>query len=206
RALADFDAAISLDPSDYQARLTRAQLEFAQHRSGVADDLDAVDRLAQPQANVRLTLGYLYNAIEEYAAAIHQFDLWIDYHGDDVNLPIALASRCGAEAAAKVDLDRAPSDCDRAIHIMPKAAPIHEAAVAMSNRGLVYLRQGRMNDALADFDAALRLQPEFPLARYERGLVELRKGLRTEGQADMAAAQAHRPDLAKRLANIGLTP
>lgn len=205
-ALADFDTAITFDPNDFEAHLARAQLEFRQHRPGVEDDLDAVDRLAPPQANLRLTLGYLYNAIEEYAAAIHQFDLWIDYHGEDVNLPIALASRCGAEAAGKVDFDRALGDCDRAIHIMPKAAPVHEAAVAMSNRGLVRLRQGRLDDALADFDAALGLEPAFPLARYERGLVELRKGLKAQGQADMATAQAHRPDLAKRLANIGLTP
>jgi tetratricopeptide (TPR) repeat protein/predicted aspartyl protease len=205
-ALADFDSAISLDPNDFQARLMRAQLQFQQHRSGVQDDLDAVDRLAPPQASVRLTLGYLYNAIEQYAAAIHQFDLWLDAHADDVNLPIALASRCGAEAAAKVDFDRALADCDRAIHIMPKTAPVHEAAVAVSNRGLVHLRENRLDDALADFDAALKLQPEFPLARYERGLVELRKGLESEGQADIAAAQAHRPDLPKRLANIGLTP
>ncbi|MGH8319358.1 MAG: tetratricopeptide repeat protein [Steroidobacteraceae bacterium] len=205
-ALADFDAAVTLDPSDFQARLARAQLELRRRRAGVEDDLDGVDHFAPPEAYLRLALGQLYDDIGEYAGAVHQFDLWIDYHRDDVHLPLALTERCGSEAAANLDLDRALDDCDRALHTMPQAAPIRTTAVAMSDRGLVYLRQGKLDRALADLNAALKLQPEFPRARYERGLVELRKGLEAEGQADLAAAQAHHPGLAKRLARMGLTP
>jgi predicted aspartyl protease/tetratricopeptide (TPR) repeat protein len=205
-ALADFDAAVALDPRDFDARLARAQLELRQRPAAVEDDLDAADRLAPPQSNLRLTLGRLYDQIGEYAGGVHQFDLWIDYHGDDVRLPIALTDRCGSEAAANVDLDRALDDCNRALRMIRKAASIEAFAMAMSDRGLVYLRQGKLESALADFNAALKLQPDAALARYGRGLVEIRKGLAAEGQADIAASQDRLPGLAKQLAPIGLRP
>ncbi|MGA7537673.1 MAG: aspartyl protease family protein [Steroidobacteraceae bacterium] len=205
-ALADFDVAIQLQPDDFEAYLARAELELHRAPASAENDLDAVDRLAPQQGDMRLTLARLYAAAGEYAGAVHQYDLWIDYHADDVRMPLALSNRCGSEAAANVDVDRALEDCDTALHLMPKAAPIGATAVALSNRGLVYLRQGTLDKALADFDAALKLQPELPLARYARGLVELKKGLRAAGEADLAAARAHAPELTKRLMSIGLTP
>src|SRR6185437_4592599 len=92
-ALADFDTAITLNPADIQVRLARAELEVHQRPASVEDDLEALDRLAPPQANLRLTMGQLYDRIGEYAGAVHQIDLWIDYHQDDVSLPLALADR-----------------------------------------------------------------------------------------------------------------
>lgn len=168
------------------------------------DDLDAMDHLAPPEANVRLAMGHLYDRIGEYAGAVHQYDLWIDYHADDVSLPFALADRCGSEAMANVDVDRGLEDCNRALRMMPKAAPIRTFAVAMSDRGLVYLRLGKIDPALADFAAALKLQPRLPMALYGRGLAEEKKGLKAEGQADLAVAAALRPGLPKRLAGFGL--
>ena len=205
-ALADFDTAIRLQPDDFEAYLARAELELRRKPASAEDDLDAVDRLAPQQSDLRLILARLYATAGEYAGAVHQFDLWIEYHADDVRMPNALSNRCGAEAAANVDVDRALEDCNAALHLMPKAAPIGATAVTLSNRGLVYLRQGRLEDALADLDTALKLQPEFPLARYERGLVELKKGLQSQGEADLAAARAHAPGLTQRLRSIGLTP
>ncbi|MGH8169932.1 MAG: tetratricopeptide repeat protein [Steroidobacteraceae bacterium] len=203
-ALADFDTAITLDPADLQARLARAEVEVRQRPASVEDDLDAMDRLAPPQANLRLAMGQLYDRIGEYAGAVHQIDLWIDYHQDDVSLPLALADRCGSEAMANVDVDRGLGDCNRALRIMPKAAPARAAAVTLSNRGFVYLRLGKPDDALADFAAALKRQPDLPLALYGRGLAERRKGLKAQGQADLAAAAASSPGLTQRLASFGL--
>ena len=203
-ALADLDTAVTLDPGDFQARLARAQLEIRQRPSAVEDDLDAVDHLAPPEANLRLAVGQLYDHIGEYAGAVHQYDLWIDYHADDVSLPFALADRCGSEAMANVDVDRGLDDCNRALRMIPKAAPIRTSAVTMSDRGLIYLRLRKIDKALADFAAALKLQPSLPVALYGRGLAEQEKGLKTEGQADLAAAAALRPGLSKRLASFGL--
>jgi tetratricopeptide (TPR) repeat protein/predicted aspartyl protease len=205
-ALADFDGAIQRQPDDFEAHLARAELELHRAPASAENDLDAVDRLAPQQWDLRLTLARLYAAAGEYAGAVHQYDLWIDYHADDVRMPLALSNRCGSEAAANVDVDRALEDCDTALHLMPKAAPTEATAVALSNRGLVYLRQGLLDKALADLDAALKLQPGLPLAQYARGLVELKKGLRSQGEADLAAARARAPELTQHLTGMGLTP
>jgi tetratricopeptide (TPR) repeat protein len=205
-ALADFNAVIQRRPDDFDAYLARAQLEMASQPDSAESDLDAVDRYAPQQADLRMQLARLYAAAGEYAGAVHQYDLWIDYHPTDVRLKYALSSRCGSEAAANVDLDRALDDCNTALRLIGKSGAVQMSAITISNRGRVYLRQGQLDRALADFEAALRLQPQFPLARYARGVVELKKGLTAEGQADMAAAQAHRPGLDKRLASMGLKP
>lgn len=205
-ALADFSSAVRLRPDDFEAFLARAELEMAKQRAAAQGDLYAVDRLAPQQADLRFQLARLYAAAGEYAGAVHQYDLWIDYHADDIRLPWALGGRCGAEARADVDLDRALKDCNRALRLMRKRAPVPASAMVMCNRGIVYLRQSRLDDALADFDAALALQPRLLVARYARGLAELRKGKHDQGQMDLAAVQAARPDLAQRLAAMGLKP
>ena len=76
----------------------------------------------------------------------------------------------------------------------------------MSNRGLVYLREGQLDSAVADFQAALKLDGALPLARYALGVAELKKGLTAQGQADVAAALGHTRDIAKRLAGLGFKP
>ncbi|HEX5206542.1 MAG TPA: aspartyl protease family protein [Steroidobacteraceae bacterium] len=202
-ALADFSAAIRLQPDDFEAHLSRAQLELPGQPADAESDLDAVDRFAPQQADLRLMVAQLYGAAGQYAGAVHQYDLWVEYHPHDIRLPSALSSRCGSEAAANLDLDRALEDCGSALGLM--RSPAH-SATALSNRGLVYLRQGKLDSALADFEAALKLQPRLPAACYGRGLVEIRKGLRAEGQAHLAAIRAQHPDLARHLSGLGFTP
>ena len=205
-ALADFGAAIQRRPDDFDAYLARAQLEMAKRPEGFESDLDAVDRLAPQQADLRLLLARLYTAAGEYAGAVHQYDLWVEYHPNDVRLSGALSSRCGSEAAANVDLDRAVDDCNSAARLERKSGAVDAVAVTLSNRALVYLREDRLDDAFADLETALKQHSQSPRARYELGLVELRKGLIAQGQADLAAAQTQHPGLAERFASIGLKP
>jgi tetratricopeptide (TPR) repeat protein len=205
-ALADFTAAIQRQPADFNAYLARAQLEIVKQPDAAESDLDAVDRIAPQQADLRLPLARLYGVAGEYAGAVHQYDLWIEFHPDDVNLAYVLASRCGSEAAANIDLDRALDDCNAALRLTRKSGMDQESAITISNRGMVYLRQGRLDDAMADFQSALKLRSQFPLARYALGLVELRKGLTVQGQADLTAAQTQFPGVAKRLASMGFRP
>lgn len=201
-ALQDFDAALALDPNDYQAHLARAELQLPRIHAAVEDDLSAVDRLAPQQADLRLLLGNLYQGIGQYAGAVHQYDLWIEYHEDDVRLPRALAGRCGLQAAANIDLDRALDDCNQALSKLPSA----EHALVFSDRGLVYLRLGRLDRAIADATAAIGLHAKSGNPLYVRGLAELRQGLTAEGQADLAAARKIQPDIARHYTAIGLKP
>ncbi len=220
-ALADFDEALKLSPGDYDAHLARAELQLPRLHAAVTDDLDAVDRLAPPEADLRMHLAALYGSAQQYAAAAHQLDLWIQYHPQDIRVPDALGLRCWARAAADVQLDQALADCNRAIHAKLAASHSvfwrlsHQAAPGpgwlLRNRSLVYLRRGDFDQAIADDDAALaQIQPgdsdESAPPLYLRGLAELRKGLKSQGQADLAAARKLQPDIAKHYASMGLTP
>ena len=179
---------------------------MARQPGAAQTDLDAVDRIAPQQADLRLQLARLYGAAGEYAGAVHQYDLWVEYHPDDINLPYALAGRCGSEAEANVDVDRGLDDCNTALPLIRRSGMDQISAMTLCNRGLVYLREGQLDNALADFRSALKLRSQFPLARYALGLVELKKGLTAQGQADLTAAQAHTSGIAKRLAGMGFTP
>ena len=220
-ALADFDQALKLAPDDYDVHLARAELQQPQLQAGVAGDLDAVDRLAPQEADLRLRLATQYSSIGQYSAAARQLDLWIQYHPRDIRLYEALGSRCWARAAANVELDQALADCNGAIHA--RLVESHSAfwrlthrnapgpSWLMSNRGLVYLRLGDLDRAIADDNSALaQSDPQddeeraYPL--YERGLAELRKGLQSQGQADLTAARKLQTDIDQHYASMGLKP
>ena len=68
------------------------------------------------------------------------------------------------------------------------------------------LRRKNYDAAIADYDAALRLQPKIAWSLYGRGLAKLRRGLSSEGRADIAAATALQPKMTERAARYGVTP
>jgi tetratricopeptide (TPR) repeat protein len=198
-ALQDFNHALELKPEYAAARLLRAQLRRGMH-ADVTSDLDALDHLVPPQDDMRLALGVLYESGHGYVAAVHQYDLWIESHGHDVLLVTALNDRCWARAEADRDLDQALKDCNAALRLSKKAAPI------LDSRGLVYLRRGELDRSISDYNAALALRPNQADSLYGRGLAEMRKGLRQAGQADLEAARARDAQIAERYAGLGLTP
>ena len=74
------------------------------------------------------------------------------------------------------------------------------------SRGFVYFRKGDMTKAVADYDAALSLQPRMAETLYKRGLAKNRKGDAVGGKSDIAAAlrlDAHAGD---DMNEIGLRP
>lgn len=79
-------------------------------------------------------------------------------------------------------------------------------APLLRTRSLIGLRQGNLQAAIADDDAAIKLRPHGAYALYARGLAELREGSKADGQADLAAAEKLDGDVAGRFARMGLTP
>jgi tetratricopeptide (TPR) repeat protein len=203
KALEDFSQAIKLKPDDVPALLARAELRAGRHDSPdtIGSDLDAADRAAPREADMRLELGGLYEGVRNYPAAIAQFNRWIDSHNrDDIQMPRARNARCWARALIGQELDRALDDCNAAVRSSPKVASFHDS------RGLVYLRQGRYDKAIADYDAALALNPKAAWSLYGRGLAKQHLGQAAAGQADIAAATALFPKIAEEAASHGIVP
>jgi tetratricopeptide (TPR) repeat protein len=72
-------------------------------------------------------------------------------------------------------------------------------------RAFVYLKLGKIENAIADYDAALKLDPELAGSLYGRGVAKLRGG-DDSGNADLAAAKTVQSDIAEEFARYGVTP
>jgi tetratricopeptide (TPR) repeat protein len=203
KALEDLSQAIKLKPDDLPALLARAELHA--RRSDPAElvtaDLDAADRAAPKQADMRLTLGGLYEHAGNYSAAIAQYDDWIDArNSDDVQMPGARDARCRARALAGRELDKALDDCSFAVRKRSKVASF------LDSRGLVYLRLGKYAKAIGDYDAALALDSKIAWSLYGRGLARQHLGQSAAAEADIAAARALYPKIAEEAASHGIGP
>jgi tetratricopeptide (TPR) repeat protein len=165
----------------------------------VISDLDAADRFAPPQADIRLQIASLYARARRFAEAIIQYDKWITAHDQDVQMPEARNARCWARALWGQELNQALLDCDSALKSRP------DTAAFLDSRGLVRLRMGDLDRSIADYDAALRLQPHIAWSLYGRGLAKVKKGLTTAGEADIAAAMAIQPRIDEEARTHGIT-
>lgn len=204
-AMADFDHALELKPDLVEALVARAELSVLDgHRTLAGRDLDAANAAASPQSDVRLSMARIYAAAELPEPAVVQLDLWIAAHGDDARLPDALNSRCRIRALGGRDLPLAQQDCDAALKRANKATAFY-ARVADS-RGLVRLRLGEYDASIADFNAALKIDPKNAGSLYGRGIDKLRKQDLSGGQADIAQATALWPKVAEAFGRHGIGP
>ena len=88
---------------------------------------------------------------------------------------------------------------DRAL-ISPEA---EAAATALYNQGFEFWRQGKLEEAIASYDAALKLRPDYPEALCAGGFLLHQAGKREQALRFYDEALRYRPDYAIALANRG---
>jgi tetratricopeptide (TPR) repeat protein len=198
-ALADFDEALKREPNDADTLLRRGEI-YLQTRDAKRARLDfeAALKLSPDNPDLPSQIGLSYARAGLFEPALAQLDTWIAAHPKDESLPQALSARCWTRAAWGKELEKALADCDLALRR-------DKTSEVMTNRALVLLRTGRLDDAVAQYTAALKLQPRSAPALYGRGLAELKKGAKAEGEADIAAASAIAPGLPQQYKRYGLT-
>jgi len=194
----DLDQALKLKPDDVQTLLARAKLSLASHDTpAVVADLQAADRAVPKESNVRLQIADLYTQADALQAALAQYDLWIAARREDAELARAKNGRCWVRALMGSDLEKALDDCDDALGMI-------KSAEFLDSRGLVLLRLGKYDRSIADYDAALKLNPRIAWSLYGRGVARMCKGMTAEGQADIAAAIAIQRSIAEDARKHGL--
>ncbi|MGN6374419.1 MAG: aspartyl protease family protein [Sphingomonas sp.] len=199
-AAADLDGALKLSPDDASSLLLRAWLRLdREDKAGALSDAEAADRVLAPQNGSRMELANLYESLDRYDRAIASYGQWIEFHGDDSDLPEALNDRCWLRALSGVDLDDAIHDCSRAMHLRPHSSDI------IDSRGWANLRAGKLKDAIDDYDDALKLEPKLASSLYGRGVARRRLGEKVAGDKDIAAAKAIDPDVATIFTKHGIT-
>lgn len=110
-----------------------------------------------------------------------------------------LNNLCWTLGTIGFDLEKALGDCNASLALARSAA-------ALDSRGLVELRLARLDQALADYDEALKLQPKQSSSLYGRGIARLRKGMMAEGQADLEAARKISRSVEESFKGYGVTP
>ena len=189
-AAADIDKAIALEPADPEARLMRAGFRLGAHDpAGAHEDMIAADKALPPSSDRRLPLGSILNIVDDYEAALRNFEAWLKAHPEDVNRPSGLNGRCWTRALLNRELDRALDDCNTAIRLRPADASY------LDSRALVRLRRGELAKALGDYDAAIRLSPKTAWSIYARSMVRKRMGDISGAAVHRAAAIALQPNV-----------
>jgi tetratricopeptide (TPR) repeat protein/predicted aspartyl protease len=202
-ALTDFNRVLELKPDHQPALMIRAQLRLdIKNTTDARSDLDAIDKLAAKQADVRFEMAMAFERANWMPSAITQLDLWIRSHEEDSRMPIALAARCRARAVLGQELAQALKDCNRALSGSFKGSN----PGILDSRAFVRLRLGDYDKAIEDYDAALRMNPQMPAALYGRGIAKIRKKKIAEGDADMTKAATIAPKIAQEFTALGIAP
>ena len=71
---------------------------------------------------------------------------------------------------------------------------------------MVFYRLGRMEEARADLDAALKISPDLPASLFMRAIVRLRDNDREGAQADLALARLQHGRIDAEYAGYGIKP
>ena len=160
----------------------------------LADFSDAV-RYNPHFAEGYISRAALYEARGEYALGAADYDQVLRI------LPTfgpAYNARCWLRTLGGIDLAAARIDCDRAIEL-------GVGAPAYDTRGLLNLKEGRFDAALADYETAVDAGHEAH-SLYGRGLAALRVGRTEAGEADIANATTADPQLAQAYQRYGVEP
>jgi len=91
------------------------------------------------------------------------------------------------------------------LELGPKQDPLfafRAGKALLAGRGLAHLTLGQWDDAIADYDTALKSDSRLATALYGRGLARAKKGDTAAGEADMAAAKALQSDVAATFASV----
>ncbi|MEZ5960959.1 MAG: tetratricopeptide repeat protein [Hyphomonadaceae bacterium] len=177
-AIADATRAINYDDSHVQAHSTRAFLYFRTgNYQGAMADYDRAARLGQRRA----ARGSM-RAIGPREALIN---------------PRVYGVRCETRAAAGIELDVAEEACRIAVR---------NSAASTFSRGFLRFKQGRFEEAWADFNTAYEENDTSGFSLYGRGVAAVRLGRQEEGEADIARAREIEGDDLDGYVNAGLVP
>jgi tetratricopeptide (TPR) repeat protein len=102
-----------------------------------------------------------------------------------------------ADVAKKVLAGDVAGD-EKLVADAPDDAPAHNAL------GAAYLQAGRMDDALTQFDDAIRLEPDYAVARFNIGLIAMLRGHTDDAVANLQRAVAARPGYVEAHNNLGV--
>lgn len=229
RALHAITDAISIQPKLFYYHMLRAGFRPSDDLAGRRTDLNAALEIDPANADVLTKLGLLEFDEQQWAQAISRFSAVLSKEPKDFGVlayrsmaywnsgnksqagkdyQAALAAASGADdfnlicrslARENVALDWALQACDRALAVKP------EESRYLATRALARLRLGKLNAALADYDAAINADERRADALLGRAIVRWRLGNKTSAEADRIAAMARDAGILESFRELGFT-
>jgi lipoprotein NlpI len=206
RAIADYDQAIKLDPNYTDPLGNRGALynDKGQHDLAIAD-FDRVLRLDRNNVQALNNRGIAYGDKGQHVRAIADYDQAIRLNPNHAE---AFNNRCLARTHTG-EPQLAVSDCSQTLRFLPNATG------TLQLRGINLLKLGRaatafgerlrhFNAAIADFDAALKINSRLAIALYGRGIAKQEIGRRASGEIDRALAVSINKNVVEELTRFGV--
>ena len=195
RAILDYNQALSADPNNVSVYNNRAVAYFnkGDYDSAIADYNHAI-AIDPKHLYAYIGRSESYGQKKDYGQAIADLNKAIELDPKNAG---AFNGRCWYNAVMGQH-EAALADCNRSLALQPSDA-------TLDSRGFVYLKLGQLDNAIADYNAALKANPKLATSLYGRGVAETKKGNADAGNADIAAATAIQADIAARMASLGIT-
>lgn len=198
KALADVNEALALDPASEDALgwkvATLSEMNRLDEAITLADDQLAIAKDKRGWTTTKADLlgkaGRAEEGISLLTAALAE-------RPGDSNL---LNQMCWLKGTRSIQLDTALKDCTRAIELTDTPASV------LDSRAMVFYRLGRMEEARADLDAALKISPDMPASLFMRGILRLHGNDREGAQADLALARLQHGRIDIEYAGYGIKP
>ena len=103
---------------------------------------------------------------------------------------------CWARAISD-QLEQALKDCNESLRLRPNDSN------TIDSRGLVYLKLGQIDKAIADYEAVMKLDPKAASSLYALGMAKNKKEAGS-GDADLAAAKVLNAKIDETFAGYGV--
>lgn len=130
---------------------------------------------------------------DEFVQAIQDFDVAIRLNDRNAD---AWGDRCFVRAVVG-QFEQAMNDCNQSL-ILSKRPWM------LDPRAFVYLKTGKLDMAISDYDAVLAKDPWLASSFYGRGVAERLKGEIQSSNADFAAAEKLDPSIAAKFTKWGV--
>jgi tetratricopeptide (TPR) repeat protein len=151
----------------------------------------------QQKADAYYDLGVANTILGNYESAIGNYDAVISL---DPNYDQAYSDRCWVRAVIGRELERALVDCNQVLRLNPNNIHVFD------HRGFTYLKLGKFDRSIADYDTLLKHEPNMASSLYGRGLAKQKMGNRSGGDIDIAAAKVIQANIADQFAKYGIQP